>query len=368
MTTVILVAGNDAVSLRDRISALLAGDGMSVVLGPCPLPALWETSMVLCLLSAGMLADPALVAFIENADRQRLPIVPVAEELTTYDFSSVSVRALSSRNAVAWRPGDGQAILQTVRGYLGQEAFPEKKKVFISYRRQDGQPLAEKIYADLWRNHYEAFLDLYQIEPGATVQDKIFARLSDMDFVLFLDTPLARSSRWVQAEIVEALSRRIQVRVISFGQETRYPLLGEVEHLPWEESDPHMLDRLRALVSRGIGSTASFDERVKRVISAALTTKGLRLQERSRRQIVLARRGQRLLVEYEPARPSIERLHRLYQGYLSAQRPPALLVSGEETIHEVTQTAVAWARGRAPLEVVPLIELYSALDRHFPGV
>lgn len=367
MKSVIVVAAADAESLRVRVADLVAHeDGVAVRFAPCALPEPSDLAVLLVVLSPAALADAERIAFVEQVAAAGFPVVPVVEDLATYDFSSVRVRALADRDAAGWQPGDGAEIVQAVRGHLGQEAFPARRKVFLSYRRKDGQAVAEKLYDDLWAHGYAAFLDLNSIEPGAVVQTCIVEQIADKDFVLLVNTPLARGSDWVQAEIVEALCQRIPVRVLSVGATTPFPLLADVEQLAWDPADARMLDRVRALVARGIGSSASFDTRVRRTLSAAAGTKGLRIREVDRRQIVLSDGRQRVLVEYEPAPVSLERLHRLYAGYRAAGRPPALLVAGEEPLLAVTQAALAWARGRAALDVVPLVDLYSVLDRHFP--
>lgn len=321
--------------------------------------------MALVVLSPAALADPAITDFATEATRCGLPLVPVVEDLAAYNFSTVTNPALSARNAVGWQP-DGQALLAAVRGYLGTEAFPDRRRVFLSYRRQDGAAVAQALYDHFWQHGYHPFQDIRDIEPGAVVQERIVQQIADKDFVLLIDTPLARSSRWVEAELVEALARRIPVRVLSVGQENRHPLLAAVEHLSWDGGDPTMLAQTRAFVARGIGMSASFDTRVQRVLAMADQAKGLELRTLGRRQLALRRGRQRLLLEYEPGSLTLERLHRAYWAYQRFRLGPCLLVSGEEPILAVTREAVRWARGRAPLEVCTLVDLYSSLDRFFP--
>lgn len=365
MKLALLAAGNDSADLQARIESLLAAEGVEVRRDLDHWPEPWEVVVVLVVLSPSALADPAIADFATEATRRGLPLVPVVEDLTTYDFGAVSTPALSARNAVGWQP-DGQALLAAVRGYLGAEAFPERRKLFLSYRRQDGAAVAEVLYDHFWQHGYHPFQDIRDVEPGAVVQERIVQQIADKDFVLLIDTPLARTSRWVEAELVEALARRIPVRVLSVGQESRYPLVAAVEHLSWDGADPTMLARTRAFVARGIGLSASFDTRVQRVLAMAAQAKGLDLLKLGRRQLVLRRGRQRLVLEYEPASLTLERLHRAYEGYQRFRGVPCLLVSGEEPILEVTRAAVRWARGRAPLEVCTLVDLYSLLDRFFP--
>jgi hypothetical protein len=361
MNHILLIARDDATDLRDRIVALLSAEDAHLDAAPVAFPDPASATVVLVVLSPRALAEAAVVTFLGEADRRQLPIVPIVEELATYDFDSVSLPELNRRNAVAWNPGDGEGIVRATRGHLGFEAFPRKKKVFISYRRQDGEAIARRIHRYLRRHEYKPFLDVLGIEGGAPVQSRIMEEISDKDFILLIDTPLARMSGWVQAEIVEALNQRIPVRVLAVGMDDPYPLLLDVERLPWNGGDRRMMARLRDFVSRGIASTTSFDVRCHRVLAGAAEARGLRLAARGR-QVVLSGDGRRALIEYERALPSIERLHRLYQSYRTQGRGPAVLISGDQPIPHPTGAAIVWARGRAPLAVVSLHDVPSLLD------
>ncbi len=362
MSHVLLAARDDAADLRDRILALLSGEDATICSDLTAFPDPDEAAVALVVLSPQALADPAITAFVSEIVRRKLPLVPVVEDRDRYDFSAVTIPEIDPLSAVGWQPGDGGAILATVRGYLGLEAFPRKKKVFISYRRQDGEEIAQRIYKYLRRHEYEPFLDVFQIEGGVPVQPRIIEEIADKDFVLLIDTPMARCSRWVRAEIVETLNQRIPVRALSVDQDDAYPLLPYVERLTWKAGDRTMMRRLRDFISRGIAASASFDARCHRVLEGVAEAKGLCLRELDRRRFLIAGRGRRALVEYERALPSLERLHRLYQGYRKSARGPALLISGDQPIPEPTLEAVDWARGRAPLQVLALHDLKSLLD------
>ena len=365
MSHILLAASGDATDLRDRILGVLADEDAVIDTDLTAFPDPAEVAVVLVVLSPQALADPATGAFIRAAAGQKLPLVPVVENRDTYDFGAVNIPEIEPLNAVGWQPGDGGAILDAVRGYLGLAAFPRKKKVFISYRRADGEAIAQRLYKYLRRHEYQPFLDTLQIEAGVPVQARIMEEIADKDFVLLIDSPQARNSLWVEAEIVEALRQRIPVRALAVDQSDPYPLLPAAERLVWKPGG-RMMGRVRDFISRGIGATTAFDLSCRRVLDLAVEAKGLRLSETGPRQVVMAAGGRRALIQYERALPSLERLHQLYRGYRALGRGPAILISGDRAIPDLTAAAITWARGRAPLEVVELHDFWSVLDAAFP--
>jgi hypothetical protein len=106
--------------------------------------------------------------------------------------------------------------------------------------------------------------------------------------------------------------------------------------------------------------------RCRNVLAGAAAAKSLRVEDRDRRRVVVTDGRRRAVVEWERALPTLERLHRLYKGYRQFAHGPAVLVSGDRVIPPPTAEAVAWARGKAPLQVVALHDVASLLDILFP--
>ncbi len=367
MANVILLAAcDDAADLRDRIRTLVEPEGATIDTDLISLPDPADVVVALLVLSPQSLTDPAFAAFVRAAAGQKLPLVPVVEDRDSYNFSAVRMPEVGPLNAVGLQPGDGENIVETARGYLGLAAFPRKKRVFISYRRQDGGPIAQRLYKYLRKHEYEPFLDVFQMEAGAPVRSRLAEEIVGRDFVLLIDTPVARESSWIRAEIVEALNQRIPVRALVVDQSDPYPLLPDAERLVWRSRDSRMMGKIRDFISRGIGAASAFDRSCRRHLDLAVEAKGLRLTEIGPRQVLLAAGRRRALVEYERALPSLERLHRLYRSYQAQARGPAILISGDQAIPKLTADAIDWARHRAPLEVVELHDFWSVLDTVFP--
>ena len=328
------------------------------------MPEPWDTVVILFLLTPGSLADPVLIDYARQALARDLPVVPVAEDLATYHFEDIppSCDFLGALNATGFEPGAGQAITETVRGYLGVESFAREKKVFISYRRSDAQPVADEVFHYLRDEHFWTFLDRYQIEVGAPVQSRIMSELADMDFVLLIDSEDAAHSKWVMAEITEALRLRIPVCRLCIHGESFFPLYRDARRFDWYAGDPSRLNKLKLLISRGIASRRTFDQRVQRTVAAVLGQVHGTHMVLARRQMILAADGREALLEYEDAPVSLERLHRLYLNLQSRIGcSAAVLAAGDSPVPKVTTDAVNWARGTHPLQAVSLVGVYKAL-------
>jgi len=86
-----------------------------------------------------------------------------------------------------------------------------ERKLFISYRRDDAQPLAERLYDELDRRGFDVFIDVRSVPPAVDFQSELWHRMSDSDVVILIDTPGFRESRWTTAELAQANLTNIQI-------------------------------------------------------------------------------------------------------------------------------------------------------------
>lgn len=368
MSRVLIVRASDGLALERDVRERLRDEPVQVEAGLAAAIDPWEPIVVLVLLSPGALNEAEVSNSVALGVRQGLPLVPVVEDFTRADFATWErvLPDLGMRNAVAVYSDGGAALLEAVRGYLGLEAFAKDRKVFISYRRTDGESVAQEIYEYLWRQHFEVFLDRYQIEPGAIFQERITQEIARMDFVLLIDSPDAGRSKWVEAEITEALNRRVPVcRLCLTPEELHMPLYPEGTRLAWDPQDERRLEKLRLIVSRAIAARQSHEQRVWRTIRSAIEGTRAVIRSPARRQWLLMANDAPVLVESEREPPSLERLYRLYCRMVEFRCAAAILVAGDRPLTRLTQKSVEWARGSARLEVVPLVHLYALVKALF---
>lgn len=81
-----------------------------------------------------------------------------------------------------------------------------KRKVFISYKRDDSAAIATQLCESLNSLRYQVFLDTYRIHEGKNFQQELMHWLSDSDMLILLDSDNIDLSSWVEREISAAVS------------------------------------------------------------------------------------------------------------------------------------------------------------------
>jgi hypothetical protein len=98
-------------------------------------------------------------------------------------------------------------------------------RLFLSYRRQDGEGAARFVDQRLSRCHEQTFRDLVSIQTGEVAQERIEQELAKADVVVFVDTPQAGTSEWVARELEMALGRNIPIVWVRLGMAQGRPAL-----------------------------------------------------------------------------------------------------------------------------------------------
>lgn len=108
------------------------------------------------------------------------------------------------------------------RGALARMAptcLLDRFHVFLSYRRADGEGLTAQLDASLSALHQHVRRDLVDIQTGAASQQRIDELLTEADVLVFLDTPLAGESEWIEWELATALGRGTPIVWVRLGPE-----------------------------------------------------------------------------------------------------------------------------------------------------
>lgn len=79
-----------------------------------------------------------------------------------------------------------------------------RRTLFLSYRRQDSEALADQIFEALAREGFRVFLDRFSWMPGRLFPEEIAEELADKGVVLLLETTDLHLSRWTQWELAFA--------------------------------------------------------------------------------------------------------------------------------------------------------------------
>lgn len=163
------------------------------------------------LASGAALAEPCLSERVAAALAAGRVVIPVVDDPRA--FSTSVPEPLVPINAWAWSGEDPEVRL--ARFVLEQLGIEEsKRKVFISYKREDGLMAAEQLRDLLSKARFEPFIDRFNIRPGEDVQATIGDELEKHAFMLLLETPLAHSSDWVYDEVDYALSHAMGITIV----------------------------------------------------------------------------------------------------------------------------------------------------------
>lgn len=139
-----------------------------------------------------------------------LRVIPVATAGT--DVFGTMPTELRVINAVFWER-DGSDAARSLLDALG--IIEHERKVFISYRRGEGDWIANQMWERLGKARFDVFLDRFSIPPGEDFQKKVDSELSDKAFVVIIESPKAAKSPWVSHEVTYAHAHYIGVLALT---------------------------------------------------------------------------------------------------------------------------------------------------------
>jgi hypothetical protein len=139
----------------------------------------------------------AAIALLKQFLNEGQYIFPVVESLSQYPDLIPS--ELHHINGLAWEPN--RVVADILKAFRLSRA---QRQAFISYRRIDTHEIAIQLFSELSLHGYQVFLDVASIEPGVNFQEKLHTRLADADLLIFLDSPNATNSEWVNKELAQA--------------------------------------------------------------------------------------------------------------------------------------------------------------------
>jgi hypothetical protein len=130
-------------------------------------------------------------------------------------------------NAVRWQDAGGEAA-RTILDALG--IIEHERKVFVSYRRREGDWIANQLWDGLSRLRFDVFLDRFSIPPGENFQAMLDTELVDKAFVVIIESPTATKSAWVEHEVTYALAHHMGVLALTLPnvhERDRFPVVDD---------------------------------------------------------------------------------------------------------------------------------------------
>jgi hypothetical protein len=165
---------------------------------------------------------PEIDYWVRNirAGDSRFVVLPALPE----DHLGSSTRLLGSLLAPYcasfWRsdPGEITPIVLRAAGLTVNDF-----RAFISYRRSDGQTIADQLFDALNHLNFDVFLDRFRIDPGVHVQDRIVEELAHKSMVVLLETNDLPLSPWVAQEIAYARVNRLGLLAVNLPGAPYWP-------------------------------------------------------------------------------------------------------------------------------------------------
>ena len=162
---------------------------MAIFLGEASVA--FDSSVLQSLVSDSVVIAPV----VSSRSRVQIEIPPLLRQ----------VNALEFRNGTVGLARLVALVLETFR------LLRKERRLFISYRRDDSQPFAERLYDALDARGFDVFIDLRSVPPAVDFQSELWHRMSDSDVVVLIDTPGFRAGRWTTAELAQANATNIQI-------------------------------------------------------------------------------------------------------------------------------------------------------------
>ncbi|MCJ2121270.1 toll/interleukin-1 receptor domain-containing protein [Methylobacterium sp. J-077] len=147
-------------------------------------------------LVAQLLEDSAVIAPVVSS------LIRVSNEIPP-QLRHINAVSLSA-------PGDAIIRLTTLI-FETFRLLRRERRLFISYKRNGSQPLADRLYEALDARGFDVFIDVRSVPPATDFQNELWHRMTDSDVIILIDTPGFREGRWTAAELAQANATNVQI-------------------------------------------------------------------------------------------------------------------------------------------------------------
>jgi TIR domain len=176
--------------------------------------------------------EPRLVEALRPESRiWVLPLMPADGHASTLHSE------MQKQNVGFWKNSIAELAL-TVLARAGVTSLD--RRVFISYRRIETEPMAGQLFEALTKLNFSVFLDTVSIDPGVDFQARLFEQLADKSMVLLLHSRAFSRSRWTLAEADFAREHDLSLLMLQLpdldpnDSLIRHSRAGDVVVLDWK--------------------------------------------------------------------------------------------------------------------------------------
>jgi hypothetical protein len=314
----------------------------------------------------GASAAPARSGGVEAMVAAGVFVLPVVATLAGYTAQVPA--ALHPINGIALDPADPTLEAVAARVLEELRLLRGRRYAFVSYRRAESRAVAVQLYHRLDDRGFGVFLDTHRVAPGVNVQDVLLDRMTDADVIVFLDTPGALSSTWVEREVLHAQHLGVAALQVVWPGHTRAPVTELMDPLYLDDVDftepaaPHAtasaeltdaaLDRIAVRVeqARARAQAARRTRLVEALCRAAQAAKlGVVAQPTGAVEVVHPRRG-RLRVLPVMGHPTASHYQRAHNDHPSAAgEERVILLHDSDGFLAARRAHLAWLDAHLPV-------------------
>ena len=150
----------------------------------------------------------------EHLANAKHAVIPVVDTATLAGSLPRAVRRFNAFQQTLWGSGWHEGLIDEVLSHAWLRR--RERRVFISYKRTDSEPIANQLHDALTRRGYTAFLDDVSIPKGLDFQAELNWWLNDADLLLVLLSPNFEESPWCMEEIAFAQGRAVPLVVVEW--------------------------------------------------------------------------------------------------------------------------------------------------------
>lgn len=361
-------------SVREALDARLQALGVDRTIEvryPADVPSGEEPSIGLYLGSDAAAGSPEIQASIARGHDADILIVPIVERLP--GFRGQTPSSLHSVNGCAWSeladPAD--EIARLILEHF--EIEESRRRVFISYKRDESLIVADQLHERLNRRGFSSFIDRIHIRPGDDVLDRITETLEEFAFLLLLETPTAHESEGVLEEVSYALGHYMGMHIVTWP-DVSTPVGGS-HRLPRQELTPeHFLgdgiladEALEEVVMNVEEGHAHALARRRRSLllsaSEAAQIAGREVVEQPRNRLLVTDADRSWLVGVTPRLPRVEDLFDLSEAMEATTSSTSVMVQEGVLVHPTRmlpgrrEALLDWSVQLRPLSLARDIEI-----------
>jgi hypothetical protein len=263
-----------------------------------------------------------------------------------------------------------------IQSGLSLDAF----RIFISYRWEDAEAVAQQLFDELSREQFDVYLDRFRTNPGTNFLERIRFELADKACVLLLDSRNVGGSHWVRGEYAFARSYKLGLIALDLpsGQQTfwrigtRSDLRGAISPSSFTGATllpkPSIAQAVNFVRARYVAEVSRRFRHQRRLIRSAAVLAGAAHNLRADGHFDVSGHGPSYVVSATARPPNLESFRSVCEA-AGAERPPvkAVVVGPLFAQSKSAGQDIDWLAGATGSALVDERRVFKAMRRMATG-